>query len=72
MTYKVILERQEEGGYTVFVPKLPDVVSEGDTKKEALENIKDAIKGYLETMEEMGWKPPKIEEETVDVKITAA
>ena len=72
MVYKVILEQAEEGGYTVFVPTLPDVVSEGDTKEEALKNIKDAIEGYLKTLKEMGWNPPEVEEETVEVKITAA
>lgn len=72
MVYKVILEPQEEGGYTVFVPTLPDVVSGGDTKEEALACIKDAIEGYLKTLEDMGWKPPKIEEETVEVKVSAA
>lgn len=50
--YKVILEAQPEGGYTVYVPELPDVISEGDNREEALENIRDAIKGYLEVMKE--------------------
>lgn len=45
--YLVVLTPQEEGGYTVTVPALPGCISEGDTKKEALKNIKDAIKGYL-------------------------
>lgn len=45
--YLVVLTSQEEGGYTVTVPALPGCISEGDTKREALKNIKDAIKGYL-------------------------
>jgi predicted RNase H-like HicB family nuclease len=48
MKLKVILEKSEEGGYTVFVPSLPGCISEGDTRKEALDNIKEAIKLYLE------------------------
>ncbi|AEE14050.1 Uncharacterized protein family UPF0150 [Thermodesulfobium narugense DSM 14796] len=39
--YKVILEPQEESGYTAFVPALPGYISEGDTYKEALENKED-------------------------------
>ena len=44
----MILEKSEEGGYTVLVPSLPGCISEGDTRKEALDNIKEAIKLYLE------------------------
>lgn len=68
-TYKIILEPQPEGGYTVFVPELPDVVSEGDTKQEAITNIKDAIEGYLLTMKDMGWPIPTVEEVTINVQV---
>ncbi len=47
MRLEVVLEPQEEGGYTVIVPALPGCISEGETKREAMENIKDAIKGYI-------------------------
>jgi len=45
---KIILEPSEEGGYTVFVAALPGCISEGDTKEEALKNIREAIELYLE------------------------
>ncbi len=48
MRITVVLEPQEEGGFTVFVPSLPGCISEGDTKEEALNNIKEAIQLYLE------------------------
>ncbi len=48
MKLKVILEPSEEGGYTVFVPALPGCISEGNTKEEALKNIREAIELYLE------------------------
>ena len=51
MKIKVILEPQEEGGYTVHAPSLPGCVSEGDTREEALRNIKEAIELYLEVEE---------------------
>jgi predicted RNase H-like HicB family nuclease len=50
MSYKVILEAQEEGGDTVYVPLLPGCVSPGETKEEALANIKEAIEVYLESL----------------------
>jgi len=48
--YKIILEPQEEGGYTVTVPALPGCISEGDTYDEALANIRDAIALYLDSL----------------------
>ncbi|HPC81238.1 MAG: type II toxin-antitoxin system HicB family antitoxin [Candidatus Methanofastidiosa archaeon] len=45
----VILEPQEEGGFTVYVPSLPGCISQGETKAEALKNIKEAIELYLES-----------------------
>lgn len=52
MQYKVNLKKTEEG-YSVWVPGLPGCWSQGKTEAEALENIKDAIKAYLETVEEL-------------------
>ena len=51
-TYDVVLEPAAEGGFTVFAPGMRGCVSEGDTEEEALENIKDAIQGWLDTWEE--------------------
>ena len=50
MKYKIRLEETEEG-YAVWCPGLPGCWSQGETEAEALENIKDAIKTYLETVE---------------------
>jgi predicted RNase H-like HicB family nuclease len=51
MRIKVIMERSDEG-YTAYVPSLPGCISEGKTIKEALENIEEAIKLYLEPVED--------------------
>ncbi len=48
MKLQIILEPSDEGGYTVTVPALPGCISEGDTKAEALANIREAIELYLE------------------------
>jgi predicted RNase H-like HicB family nuclease len=52
MKLKIILEPSEEGGYTAIVPSLPGCISEGDTKEEALKNIREAIELYLEPIED--------------------
>ncbi|OGP63122.1 MAG: hypothetical protein A2169_09840 [Deltaproteobacteria bacterium RBG_13_47_9] len=52
MKLKIILEPSEEGGYTAIVPSLPGCISEGDTKEEALKNIREAIELYLEPVED--------------------
>ena len=52
MRFKVVLEPSEEGGYTVYVPSLPGCISEGETIEEALANIEEAIKLYLEPVDD--------------------
>lgn len=52
MRYKVVLHGAEEG-YSVSCPGLPGCWSQGATKAEALENIQDAIREYLTTVEEL-------------------
>ncbi len=45
----------------MFVPELPDVITEGHTRDEALAMAKDAIDGYLEVMREEGWEVRRAE-----------
>ena len=52
MKYKIALYESEEG-YSVSCPGLPGCWSQGQTEKEALENIEDAIKEYLATVEDL-------------------
>ena len=54
MQYDVVLIPAEEGGYTVIAPSLPGCVSEGDTEAEALDNIQDAIQGWLAVARKRG------------------
>jgi predicted RNase H-like HicB family nuclease len=49
---RVVLEPSEEGGFTSYVPALPGCVSEGDTEKEALVKMRDAIELYLEPVDD--------------------
>ncbi|MEO6801964.1 MAG: type II toxin-antitoxin system HicB family antitoxin [Granulicella sp.] len=52
MTYQVVLTHTEEG-YSINCPALPGCWSEGQTEAEALENIRDAISMYLETISDL-------------------
>jgi len=52
MKYTVILEKEEEGGYSVQCLELPGAISQGDTKEDALANIKEAIGLVLEVINE--------------------
>ena len=71
LSYKVILEPVDEGGYTVYVPSLPGCISEGDTYQEALKNIKEAIEGWIEVSEQFGDEipPSDVIIETVQVSV---
>jgi len=51
MKYKVVLQSSEEG-YSVSCPGLPGCWSQGQTEEEALENIRDAIREYLEAVKD--------------------
>lgn len=52
MNLGAMLEPSDEGGFTAIVPSLPGCISEGDTRDEALTNIREAIDLYLEPVED--------------------
>lgn len=52
MKIKVVLEPSDEGGFTAYVPSLPGCISEGDTREQALANIREAIELYMEPVED--------------------
>jgi len=68
MKFKVVLEKEEDGGYIVYCPALKGCRSQGDTKEEALENIKDAIKLYLKTVEELNLKKKEVSQVEIALK----
>ncbi len=51
MKYKVLLHHSEEG-FSVSCPGLPGCWSQGETEQEAIENIRDAIREYLQAIAE--------------------
>ena len=67
MKLRVLLERSDEGGYTAIVPSLPGCISEGDSREEALANIKEAIELYFEPVEDDLY--PSMDAEVVEVAV---
>jgi antitoxin HicB len=56
--YTVLFEPAEEGGFIATCPALPGLVTEGDTLDEAREMVRDAIRGYLESLAKDGLPAP--------------
>lgn len=52
MDLKVIIHKADEGGYWAEIPALKGCVSDGETKEEVLDNIKEAAQGWLEVAAE--------------------
>lgn len=70
MQYRILIEQDEDGVFVAECTSLPGCISQGKTSKEALENIKDAIKGYIESLKKQNEPiPPSIEEEVVEVAV---
>ncbi|MEZ6057804.1 MAG: type II toxin-antitoxin system HicB family antitoxin [Planctomycetaceae bacterium] len=68
MRYRVLVEQDEDGLFVAEVPSLPGCISQGTSRSAAIENIKEAIAGYLESLEAHGEPvPPSINEEVVEV-----
>ncbi len=51
MIYRVVIEKGEDFGYVIYCPAIPGCHSQGNTVEEAIENIKDAIKGCLSVLD---------------------
>lgn len=68
MRYRVLIEQDEDGAFVAEVPVLPGCISEGHTREEAVENIRETISLYLESLEAHGEPiPPAITEELVEL-----
>lgn len=73
MKYTVVLEPQEEGGFTVQCVELPGAISQGETKEEALINIKEAIELILEVQrDELHKRSHSFQSEIIKVEVADA
>jgi predicted RNase H-like HicB family nuclease len=50
MRYRILIEQDEDGVFIAECPSLPACISHGNTRKETISNIQDAIRGYLESL----------------------
>jgi antitoxin HicB len=69
-TFAVVLEPEDEGGFTVRVPSIPEIVTYGSDEREALAMAEDAIRLVLQDCAARGeplpgGTPPQIREVTV-------
>jgi predicted RNase H-like HicB family nuclease len=69
MKYRVLIEQDEDGVFVAEVPSLPGCITQGETREQAVENIKEAIALYLESLAAHDEPvPPPITEELVEVE----
>ena len=71
MRYTVVLEQEPDGGCVASVPALPGCVSQGDTRQDALNNIREAVALYIEDCRDAG-DPVPTEAGKEFVKVDAA
>ena len=70
MKFRVVIVQDEDGVFIAQCPALPGCVSQGQTRKEAEANIKEAVQGYLESLRNHDEPiPPSITEEIIDIAI---
>lgn len=68
-TYRVLLNKEPEGGFTAFVPTLPGCITYGETMDEAIVNVKEAIELYIESLVAHGETVPT-EENTFEYSVS--
>jgi len=72
MKYTVLIRAGNEGGFVATVPALPGCVSQGQTRRQALRNAKEAIEAYIEALLEDGLPVPvQTDAELVNVEVSA-
>lgn len=68
MKYRILIEQDEDGIFIAECPSLPGCISQGETRSQALENIREAILVYIESLEKHGEPIPlSITEELLEV-----
>jgi predicted RNase H-like HicB family nuclease len=72
MNYTVILNREDDGGFSAVVPALPGCVSQGDSRPETMRNIREAIELYLEELRAAGEAiPSEVAREIVEISVNS-
>lgn len=69
MRFTVVLEQEADGGYVASVPALPGCVSQGDSRAESLNNIREAIELYVDDCRASGDPiPTEAGKEFIDIE----
>jgi len=65
--YTVIIEPADDGTFSVYVPDLPGCISTGTTREDAIESIRQAIAGHIQTLRDLGdpVPPPRSQSQVV-------
>jgi len=58
LNFTVLIEMNEDGGYTAMVPSLPGCITQGDTWDETITNAREAIAGHIEALRTLGKQIP--------------
>jgi antitoxin HicB len=69
LSYRILLRKEPEGGYTVTVPSLPGCVTYGETIEQGVAMVREAIALYLESLQAHGEEIPT-EEATLEYTVT--
>jgi antitoxin HicB len=69
LNFKILLKKEPEGGFTVFVPSLPGCITYGDTVDESIINAKEAIELYIGSLKAHGEEIPN-EEDMLEYTLT--
>jgi len=70
-TYKLLLHKEPEGGYTVIVPALPGCITWGENIEQSMIMAREAIEGYIETLKDIGESIPD-DSDTMEMSIVLA
>ncbi|MBI5561381.1 MAG: type II toxin-antitoxin system HicB family antitoxin [Deltaproteobacteria bacterium] len=66
----VIITPDADGGFVAECPSLPGCMSEGETREETIENIREAIRGYIAALEQDGLPVPgEVESEVLELAV---
>ena len=70
--FKVVIQKEIKGGYSAFIPSLPGCTTQGETLKETVHNIKEALELYLESLKDDGLSLPALNPDILirDIKIS--
>lgn len=66
---QVVIYPGENGYWVAECPSLPGCISQGETKEEAIVNVREAIQAYIEALEEDGLAVPEDRFETLVVAV---